>query len=124
MNITPIYTTGALEHTPFKEETNGNYPREMITCPEKDNRTIATVPVYDNEGKANLQLFLMAPEMYDLLLTLMDRLEDMLQDRVVSGIQCVREELNDLQTIILECINLDGQLRGVAVYSNEQKSSK
>lgn len=122
-DLVPLYTTEELRHDPI-QTNNDHGEREIITCPEKDNRTIAIVPVNDQEGKANLELIMSSPEMHELLGTVVNRLENLLQDKIVSGLPVIYNEIQDIQNIIWEFLNYDGNLRGIAKYKSDLENEK
>ena len=116
MDLKTLYTKGPWNFTSLNRREclirSGTDP-----CDEKNYREVAVVMIPDRQGDANLCLVTKAPEHYEMLLTVNDRIEQMLASDDLQISDDVATELHDIQNTILELLNEDGNLNGIAKYS-------
>lgn len=71
-------------------------------------------------SEANLKLIGLAPSLYDTLLTVIERIENM--DSMELSDEA-RQELIDIQSVVWDTINADGNLCGVAEWTEETQDT-
>lgn len=73
-------------------------------------------------SEADLNLIRISPRLYDTLLTVNGRLEELLSSQDIQVPSDVGNELSDIQNVILDVLNDDGQLNGTAEWENSKET--
>lgn len=66
--------------------------------------------------EADLNLFRLAPKLYQTLITINDKIDNIFDDSECRINEEVSNELHDIQNTIMETLNSDGNLNGTAIW--------
>lgn len=72
-------------------------------------------------SEADINLIRIAPKLFDTLTTVNSRLEDLLSNEDIQVPSDVGDEISDIQTVIWETLNDDGNLNGTAEWVKPTK---
>ncbi len=114
-DIKTLYSTDT-KGIPSRDGVVTDIHTRMAT-PDDPTRYVGKVMTHDDEGRANLALFLAAPKLHDLVQTMLSRMEAILADETTNVEGPVGDEVQDIINNAWEVLNEDGKLLGIAEYS-------
>lgn len=116
MSLKPLFTTGDIYSSPIRKNDEDVKYEAIFVKKNNESRPIATVLTDTGQGMANLNLYKLAPELFNLATTVAERIDNILSSEEFNVSDDLATELNDIQSVIWELLNKDGNLNGMASY--------